>query len=114
MAASPMNALAVRKRLLRDRIALERAELTAHVRGVRRAVSWIAIGAGALGALRGARGLLTARKTVDVARQVSRLPKLAAGVAAGAAALWGLGKFAASTIRRRWMARRGAVDVAPE
>jgi hypothetical protein len=107
MAAASLRALEVRKRLLLDRISLQRAELAAHVRGVQKGVSWLAIGAGAVSALGGVGKLVAAGKVVGALRKGMWLPK----IAAGAAALWGLGKAAAGMARQRWLARRGAVDV---
>jgi len=81
MASAEMKAREVRKRLLLDRISLERAELAAHLRGVKRAVSWVAIGAGAIGALSGVRGLLGAGKAAEVVTKARDLilPVLGSG-----------------------------------
>lgn len=110
MAAAPLKVLEVRKRLLLERISLQRGELAAHVRGIRRGVSWISLGVGALGAVRGAVGVLAAARLVAPGGRRRLWPVLVAGVTAA----WGLGKAAAGVARRRWLARRGVLDVTPE
>lgn len=107
MAETPLKMLEVRKRLLLERISLQRGELAAHVRGIRRGVGWISLGVGALGAVRGAAGVLAAARLVAPGGKRRLWPL----VVAGATAAWGLGKAAAGAARRRWVARRGAVDV---
>ncbi|HPA18098.1 MAG TPA: hypothetical protein PLU30_10140 [Verrucomicrobiae bacterium] len=108
MAAAPLKVLELRKRLLLERISLQRGEMAAHLRGVRRGVSWVSLGVGALGAIRGAAGALAVAKLVAPGGQRKLLPMLLAG----ATAAWGLGKAAAGMVRRRWLARRGVLDVA--
>lgn len=110
MAATPLKVLEFRKRLLLERISLQRGELAAHVRGVRRGVSWISLGMGALGAVRGAAGVLAAARLVAPGGRRRLWPVLVAG----ATAAWGLGRAAIGAARRNWVARRGALDVASE
>jgi len=110
MAEASLKVLEVRKRLLLERISLQRGELAAHVRGIRRGVGWISLGLGAFGALRGAAGALAAARLVAPGGRRRLWPVLVTG----ATAIWGLGKAAAGVARRRWLARRGAVDVAAD
>ncbi len=107
MAEASLKVLEVRKRLLLERISLQRGELAAHVRGIRRGVGWISLG---VGALRGAAGALAAARLVAPGGRRRLWPVLVTG----ATVIWGLGKAAAGVARRRWLARRGAVDVAAD
>lgn len=107
MAAAKLKVLELRRRLLIERISLQRGELAAHLRGIKRGTSILSLGVGAMRAARGAAGALAVAKLLAPGGKRRRLLPL---LATAATAAFGLGKGAIGLIRRR-MAKRDALDV---
>lgn len=107
MAAPALKVLELRKRLLLERISLQRGEMAAHLRGIKKGASIVSIGMGALKAVRGAAGALAVAKLLAPGGKGRRLLPLAM---TAATAVWGLGKGAVGLVRRQ-LAKRNAVDV---